>query len=370
MSKAIGLLSICPILAIAQPVDAQTLCGEPYRVQPLDTLSDLAVRAFGSADRFLDFYNDPANAKVLSNNPNRLQVGWVIQMPPCAAETSQPVSSGTAAAARERPAPSDGFAFHPEIQLVTATNYAPFTDLEAPNRGMITQVVAAALDASDLPNEFRIDFINDWGSHLNILLPSGKYDFGFPWFKPDCTKPAELPEADQIRCRFAWSEPLYTVPIGFYRIADGSPEPQSFDDLFGLRICRPTGYFIFDLAEVGLTEKTIELVQPDSPDACVTALERDEVDYISLNRFTMDKAIARAKLKDVVVPIQTLLTTQALHLVAHGDYPTAAFDWMNGFNEGLKRIQASQDRIYNRIVNDHIRYHNEAVAKLEAEPLE
>lgn len=332
------------------------LCGQDYRVQSGDTLSSLAIRAYGSPARFLEFYEIARNAETLGSNPDLLRPGQVIVMPPCAGATAGPVDVGRS---EGRLADESG-GFIPRIEVVTAGDYAPFTDVEAPGRGMLTQVVTAALNASGLPNEHEIDFIDDWGAHLSILLPKGKYNLGFPWFKPDCSDPSQLPEGDRIRCDYEWSQPLYQITIGFYRAA-GEAEPVSgFADLEGKRLCRPAGYLTFDLAQEGLTAETVTLVQPDTPDGCFTALERGEVDYVTLNRFTAEKAIARAGLGEYVTPIP-LVTRPALHVVAHRD-DRFALDYIAAVDRGLREIQESG--LFDQIVNVHTQRHRREVQAL------
>lgn len=340
---------------------AQPVCGRSYEIVRGDTLSGIAAKVFGQANRWLEIYEFGSNAARIGRNPNLLNVNTNIELPPC----PQTVSSEAPVVTRDRPTPSQDIGFVPTIQIVTAGDYSPFTDETAPGRGMLTQVVEAAFSEADLPNEFEIDFINDWGSHLTILIPKSKYDMGFPWFKPDCRNREALPEGMRIRCDYVWSDPLYTVSIAFFAPVGLENPPTSFEELHGARICRPAGYYTFDLSDAGLYDgKNIELVRPGGVAECFTALERGEVDYVSLNRFTAERAIAREGLTNVVEPLETLVTALDLHIVAHRDNALASLKWMNAFNDGLRKIHASG--MFGRITGFHIGEHRKALAELKA----
>jgi len=361
MGRRIPVIAMLAMLGLgwSEAAHAQAQCGTTYSVVPGDTLSAIAQSALGSTERWLEIYEFGSNPSVLGRNPNLLRVGDRLQMPPC--PDSIPTSEPTVTRTTPRPAQGDGFVS--TIEILTANDYAPFTDESLPGGGMLTQVVKAAFAASDLPNDIEIDFIDDWGAHLNTLLPKAKYDFGFPWFRPDCSDPSALPESQQIRCDYEWSDPLYTVSIALFAPIDGPSAPQAFSDLHGRRICRPAGYYIFDLAAEGLIDgETITLVRPSSVAGCFTALSAGEVDFVSLNRFTGQRAVAQAGLADLVAPLESLVTVLKLSMVAHRDNADAAYIWMEALNEGLRRLKTSGKM--GDITAYHLKHHREAVAEL------
>ena len=69
----------------------------------------------------------------------------------------------------------------------------------------------------------------------------------------------------QVRCEYLWSEPLYTVSIAFYAPADIADPPTEFSQLQNKRVCRPSGYFTFDLAAHDLFDgQNLTLVRPSN----------------------------------------------------------------------------------------------------------
>lgn len=334
-----GALSLSLLLTPAASANGQssTFCGRVYTVLAGDTLSQLASRAFGDTTAFMRFYNDSRNAASLGTNPNRISIGATLYLPPCPGQ-----GSVLAPAATNDTGHSQGHdPFNPNIDVVTATDFAPFTDEDMEFGGMLTAVVREAFDRSPADRKASIVFINDWGAHLNTLLPDQKYDFAFPWYRPDCSDPSALSAAMRPRCDLIWSSPLFSVIIGFYTLSTASNIPRDFADLRGKSLCRPAGYFTFDLEKNGLIPgQTIKLVRPNAVADCFELLEEGEVDFVTINRFTAEKAIASAGLDGLVIPIDTIVTSQDLHLVSHKSN-RAAVRLTNQFNEGLAALENS-----------------------------
>ena len=337
------------------PAQAQTaeLC-DVYSIRRGDTLSAIAERVYGSRQAFVRFFDDPRNVQSLGDNPNRISIGDQLYLPPCESsdEPLEPLQV-------QRPV---GTGLNLPIEIVTGTDFAPFTSEDLPDGGMVTRLVREAFELSDIKNEVNIDFINDWGSHLTILLPKVKYGFGFPWYQPDCDNRDRLSPTMQVRCDLIWSEPIFSVLVAFYAPATITDVPQDFADLEGKRLCRPTGYFTFDLEQRGLVPgENVTLRQPPTVSDCFEALERGDVDFVTINRFTAEKAIAQAGLTGLVAPIDTIVSTQDLHLVAH-ERNAEALRQMSAFNEGLKRLKESGR--FARISSAYFQLHDEEVERL------
>jgi polar amino acid transport system substrate-binding protein len=364
---AAALSGAALLLTVPDARAQQPVCGEPYTVQPGDTLSRITQRAYDGELGWIDVYEHGQNARVIGNNPHLLRVGDTISLPSCPDEVASappPVE--------ERDGGADtGGAMLP-IELLTAGDYAPLTGEDLPSGGMMTHIVDAAFRQAELSNPTEIDFVNDWGAHLTPLLEKRKYDFGFPWFRPNCDDPGSLPADMRIRCDFAWSDPLYSVSIAlYYYPGSGASQPTSFQDLQGKRICRPAGYYTFDLADRGLrdddTAQTVTLVRPSSVAGCVNrfADREDPIDFMSLNRFTAETALAENDPHNQIKPVETLVYTLDLHLVAHQDHARAAHAWMRKFNEGLRRLRESGQ--HDRIVSFHQQKHRDRLAELASD---
>ncbi|HEV2659589.1 MAG TPA: LysM peptidoglycan-binding domain-containing protein [Ktedonobacteraceae bacterium] len=102
---------------------AQPIPGSNYTVQANDTLSSIAQRAYGNANAWQKIYD--ANKQVIGNDPNLLQVGEVIFIPPTDAPHVTTVRVTAAAGLNVRAQPNSQSAL-----IATYTPGAPLTFVE------------------------------------------------------------------------------------------------------------------------------------------------------------------------------------------------------------------------------------------------
>lgn len=246
----------------------------------------------------------------------------------------------------------------PHIHFVTADDYRPFTDRTLPGAGLITEVVVKAMKTlarqPDAPR-FSISWVNDWSSHLRPLIASGAFDMGFPWFRPPCENFDQLAEPAQFRCKtFHFSRPVFEILVLFFKRKDGGFKFETDIDIVGKRICRPQGYFTFDLDKAGrnwVKERKISLVQPLTVDECFQLLARGGVDAVALNEFTGRAAIKKLKLGDKIDWIQKPVSIESLHVVVAKTHPRGRV-LMHYVNEGIAKLQKSGE--YEKIVRTHL----------------
>ena len=236
--------------------------------------------------------------------------------------------------------------------MVTATDYPPFTDQNWENGGMLTEIVEASLDLADGSPDYSIDWVNDWAAHIDPLLERHKYAMGFPWFQPNCDKPETLADEDRKRCSFYFSEPLFDMLIVLFKRSDDTRSLGSDEDLHGMRLCRPDGYFTFDLTDRGLIpDETIELLRPQTVNECFNLLVDGEIDFVALNEFTGQSAIKKLGYGDLVAASEQLTDTIGLRMIIHRDHPRAT-DLMQQFNDGLSALR--KNGRYDDIVGRHL----------------
>jgi polar amino acid transport system substrate-binding protein len=316
------------------PATAQELCSE-YKIVSGDTLSGIANKA-GVRGGFQVLYN--ANTGVLSN-PNLVEVGQVLQIPCADGSLPQAASAEAKPAAQPAtPAPS----IDRPLRIVTATGYAPFTDEDSPGGGVITQMVNRSMELGNPDQEYSLLFINDWGSHLNTLLPSGAADMVFPWFKPDCAKVENLSEGSAFRCTdFNHSEPFYEALVGFYTLK-GSPYEgaATYAELKGAHLCRPEAWFTFDLEAEQLMPPNVELTRPESQDGCWQLLMDGEVDVITLDALPAEEDARELGFSDRVAKLESLTSAQTLHIFVAKDNQLAN-DALPIINSGLQQMRTS-----------------------------
>lgn len=316
--------------------EAAASCNETRQVAVGDTVFSLAQETYGDHEMWTLIYY--ANQAALEASTFKLVPGSELYIP-CAPGQEQAKADATPL---QRP--------DAELVLVTGSNFAPFTDTDWPGKGMVTEVVNAALESTPAPVPYAIVWEDDWSRHLFPILSDKQADMGFPWYKPDCDS-----TPDNERCaNFHFSDPLVEVLIMlFVRQGDGF-RFDSDADVLGKTLCRPKGYFTHDLDRAGrrwLSDNLITLVQADTPQACFEALQRGEVDAVTVNVFLGANTIDQMGLRGEVVPLERPLSSEGLHVVISKTHWRGTTH-MYRINAGIAALKES-DR-YNEIVSRHL----------------
>lgn len=338
---SVGFTSIATVLTLSAGVTAlsgtdaaaQSLCSS-YTIVRGDTLFDIAV-AVNLRGGFQQLFN--ANRDVLAG-PNQLEVGQVIRIP-CAdgalpiVGTTEParVATLTPGAATDRP-----------IRFLTGSNYAPFTDEDLPGGGLFTEMVTRSMELGNPDQEFRVIFVNDWGSHLTDLLPTGAFDMGFPWFLPDCSQVANLSEPNALRCtEYDASAPFYDALVGYYTLS-GSPYAQAseYTALYGARLCRPDGWFSFDLEGEGLVPPNVELIFAPTEERCWELLQLGAVDVVTYDALPAEEDFTELGIADRIVQMPELASQQTLHVFVPKNNPNGQ-EYLQTINAGLEQLRLS-----------------------------
>ncbi|WP_299719422.1 transporter substrate-binding domain-containing protein [uncultured Tateyamaria sp.] len=316
---------------------AASACQPTLTVGPDDTLFSIAEEQLGDLSRWsLIFYNNP---DIQGGSLLELPEGTVLSIP-CPDDVVRAPD----------PTPLQQPDDDAEMKLVTASNYAPFTDLDWPGQGMLTELVNAALETTPNPVTYSITWENDWSKHLFPMLDSKKFDMGFPWFQPDCAG-----NPGHERCvNFHFSDPLVDLVILLFSKSDDPITFETDSDLHGKVLCRPAGYFTHDLDRADrrwLTDNLVTLEQPATPDACFDMLVAGDVDAVALNEFLGVQKMFEMGLTNVVSPAARPLSVEGLHvLISKKHWRGTAH--LYRFNAGLAKLKQT-DR-YNEIVSRHL----------------
>lgn len=359
------IAALLGFIGLLLPGAAVAICDVTYKAQAGDTLPAVAERHYGDAQLWSLIYD--ANQDVLSDQ--QVAPGTDLYIP-CAGATpgTAPVPADAPQDMAVAPASEDdpGIALDPtpapapdpdmpsgpraDLVLLTGGNYMPFADRAWPQQGLAVELVAAALRASPAPVEFEVLWEDDWSRHLFPLLDEKRRDMGFPWVKPDC---AATPEA--ARCsQFHYSEPLMDLPMILFKRSHGDFVYESDTDLAGRRLCRPEGFLTHDLDRADrrwLSEGVIELVRPPTAEACFEALMAGEVDAVTVNVFLGAAKVVSMGLRGRVVPIDTPLSRETLHVVISKTHPRGTTH-LYRVNAGLAALRESGQ--YNEIVTRHM----------------
>lgn len=328
-------LFTCAAVALLGAGAQAAACTVEHEVQSGETIYSIARDTLGDAARWsLIYYANP-----------QLQGGSELEVP-TGAVLHVPCPDTLAVDADARPVRQDGA----EIKLITGSGNAPFTDLDWPGQGMLTELVNAAFEDSPDAVTHSVTWEDDWTRHLFPMLDTAEYDMGFPWFKPDCAA-----EPDNTLCRnFHFSEPVVDLVMLLFARAE-DPMPFADDaDVVGKTLCRPAGHPTYDLDRAGrrwLSDGKITLRQPPTPTACFDMLIAGEVDAVSVNEFLGVQQMFKLGLTQSVVPLTRPSSVEGLHVVISKKHWRGTVH-LYRFNAGLAKLR--QNDRYSEIVARHL----------------
>jgi len=297
---------------------AQEACTT-YTVVEGDTLGSISNTAYGTFD-YQQIFN--ANREVISASPNALAPGTTLILP-CLDGSLRPDQELNSITEREtqrfEETVADTGEYLPTIRLVAGDGWFPFTDTRLKDGGILTRLGLVAFTRGGNNRETRLDWVDDWGSHLDVLLPTQAFDLSIGWDGIDCTKMDLLSDDMVRRCtEVRLSDPVYEVVYGLYALPENAyAEVRSFGELAGSRLCRPDGWATADLEVEGLSPPAVTYVQPLNADECVEALINGEADVMSIEVESAVDSIERGGFVDQVVQNPYLIKIASLHFATH-----------------------------------------------------
>jgi phage tail protein X len=342
-TKCLKFCVLPALLAVALPgmAAAQEACTT-YTVQDGDTLGEIAFTAYGSYNYQMIFN---ANREAIANNTNNLPIGLQLVLP-CEdgrrtpdAELSAVIEQETERFEENR---DTNRPYAPVVKFVTANDWKPFTDESLPGGGIYVQMAATAMRRGGNDRDFKISFVDDWGSHIDTLLPTNAFDMSIAWSKPDCTRMDMLGEFAVKMCtEFDFSLPVYEVAYAYYTLVDSKyASARAFSDYAGARICRPEGWPTSDLEVEGLADPVVTFVRPKSPMECAEMLLKGEVDLYSIEIETSTANFDELGATDKVALNPALATFNTHHFVISKKNPRAA-EYMEMVNKGIAEMRES-----------------------------
>lgn len=332
----VAVLAGMPAIAAAQ--EACTT----YTVQEGDTLANIAFATYGSYDYQMIFN---ANRDALTTNIGSLPAGLQLALP-CAdgrltadAEFNEVVVKEEEKQASTR---SANATYEPPLKFVTGNGWKPFTDESLTGGGILVRIATTAMQRGGNDREATVSWVDDWGSHTDVLLPTGAFDVSIAWSMPDCSKIDLLGENGVKRCtEMEASLPVYEVADTQWTLIDSPYAAASkYEDLMGARICKPADWSTFPLEEVGLIEPAVTLVRPKTPKECAEAVLSGEADVFSIELESATNAFTELGALDKVVSNPTLVRFMSFHFVTSKQNPRGRV-YMAMINKGLTEMRES-----------------------------
>ena len=155
-----------------------------------------------------------------------------------------------------------------------------------------------------------------------MLMPTGAFDVGLPWPRPDCEAADQSDLTRQLCTRFIYSEPLYEMQVSTIVLA-GSPlvEARSTSLLSGKTICRPAGFPPVDIERLRLE---IRIVTDMTARKCAALLLDGGADAVSLPAAEAERLLAAPEFADRIARARYLGASVPVHALALRDAPGRA----------------------------------------------
>ena len=325
-----------PVLAAAQ--EACTT----YTVKDGDTLGSIAQAAYGTFDYQMIFN---ANRDALAANPSSLPAGLQLILPcedgrlSADQELSAVIDSETQKQAATR---TKSNVYEPPLKFVTSNNWMPFTDESLSGGGIFVRMAATAMQRGGNDRGYEVNYVDDWMSHIDVLLPSGAFDVSIAWEAPDCSKLDMLGEFSARMCtEFDFSLPIYETAYSFNTLADSKyANARSFADYAGAKICRPEAWPTSDLEVQGLLPPVVEFVQPKNPLDCANMLLKGEVDVYSIEAETTTSNFTELGAVDKIAVNPALATFITYHFLTAKSNPRGRV-YIAMLNRGITEMRES-----------------------------
>lgn len=337
------LPSVLMMIALGAPglAFAQEACTT-YVVKEGESLGDIAMKAYGSYNYQIIFN---ANRDQLVSNLSSLPGGMNLILP-CLDGRLTPdqalneVSTAEAEKQAERRVVSD--TYNPPLKFISGNEWQPFADEGLTGGGILVRLATTALQRGGNDREATMAWVDDWGSHLDTLLPSGAYDVSIAWSMPDCTKLDMLGETSARRCTdFEASLPIYEVAESISSLATNKyAEAKVYADLAGARICRPADWSAEDLEVEGLVDPVVTMVRPVAPEDCAKMLLDGEADVFSIELETATKIFEDMGAMDKMVINPSLVKVASYRFLTSKSNPRAKI-YMAMLNKGIVAMRES-----------------------------
>jgi polar amino acid transport system substrate-binding protein len=334
-------------------------CGIDYVIKEGESLADIATRVYNNTSQWTLIYY--ANQDRIGANTQLLSPGQSIRVPCMAGSSSQAAISASLEAAQSPPSAGDDMEISPtirRIEFLTADGFAPFTDRALANGGMITEIVAKAMDLikerSGGSFSYRISWINDWSAHLSTLLATKAFDVGFPWVKPDCNS-GDLSKDTKYRCqRFFFSDPVYEVFTVLFVQSGSNIKFAKDEEVIGKSICQPANQSTYELDKGGrnwVRDNKIVLLKPQSLEECFKLLDAGSISAVVTADLTGKAAISTLGLEKKIKALPRPVDIGTVHLIVPKTHPQAS-TILYYLNAAVARLRENGG--YDEIVDKHL----------------
>ncbi|WP_247893878.1 substrate-binding periplasmic protein [Azospirillum endophyticum] len=253
------------------------------------------------------------------------------------------VDAGSAAAPAPAPVPAmvPAPAPYTGLDLVTGSDYAPYTGEDLPGGGLVTDLVRRAFAVSGRRYDLRF---MPWKRGYDGVV-AGRFLATFPYVR--------TPERER---EVLFSDPVIEVrqfvylsnrsAMGFH----GRDDTGGLEDFHGRTICQPVGYALPSELQTLVEQRLLTRQTPPDLGACVRMVATGRADVLVIDEYSGAAAVAGSGMAGDIRVSEKPFAAVTLHLVVGRAVPGAEAT-VATFNDGLKALK--QQGIYRELLAGH-----------------
>lgn len=225
-----------------------------------------------------------------------------------------------------------------EIRLVSGGDYPPFTDPEAPEGGVIVEIVQAVFNR--IGQGINLTYLPSERGYQ--LTQSGHFDATFPY-----------QQTAEREIDFLFSDPIFYSRRFLFLAPPLVPRIRAMTDLAGLRLCLPLGWSLPRTLKGLNTKGRLPLTQPPALVHCLRMIAVGRVDALVADMPVFERAltasgVARSKLGLAFGGSHLEITS--LHMLFPRRHPQAKA-LQTAFDQALGELRV--DGSYKAILDRH-----------------
>ncbi len=224
-----------------------------------------------------------------------------------------------------------------ELRLVTGNDYAPYTDENLPEGGLVNELVKRIYDSIGI--KYAIDW-KPWRRGYEEGA-AGEYVATYPYIYNE--------ERNRY---FAYSEPIYQSNLRLFSRIDAALDPAGIDDLRDRRVCLPLGWAPGqNLAEMFAADAVTRDMPPDIR-TCFRLLDRARTDFVLANEIQGWSSAEAVGLDDQAIEMSAFnIEVNPVHVIFSRKAPDFEAE-VARFNAALASLRESG--AYDKIVAKHL----------------
>jgi polar amino acid transport system substrate-binding protein len=222
-----------------------------------------------------------------------------------------------------------------DYKLTTGDHQPPYTGLDLPHRGMLTEIIDVVF--KEMGHNCTIDFL-PWKRGYDGAK-RGLYSGTFPYI-----------DNEERQKDFYYSDPIYNGRVQIFVRKGSQLEYRSEEDLKGLTICLPLGYSVNKKILPLLERNEVKQINPETIESCFKLIEFERADFVVINETQAKYTIQKISSSEKITKLGKMLDEFNYHFIVSKADPDGE-NLILEFNQALNRVR--KNGWFNEIIQRH-----------------